>query len=118
MNEDNNNPEDVLDFKTAKRNLAQIIDEIGSEHGHKVIIKNKQTSVVVVNMADYQALQDRLLAMELEKALLETLEAGKRGELYDWDELMTELGIDLSNQVYEKPEGYDQMIPEKYRSAS
>jgi PHD/YefM family antitoxin component YafN of YafNO toxin-antitoxin module len=107
---------DLIDVKTMRKNLNQIVDEVSRDHAQKVIIKNDRSAALLVNVSDYQALQDRLLALELQMGLQETIEADKRGELFDWDETVAELGIELSDEEPEKPEGYEQMIPERYRS--
>ncbi len=118
MHEDLNLERDLIDLKTMRKNLTQIVDEVSNEHAYKVIIKNNKPAAVLVNVSDYQTLQDRVLALELQIALQETIEADKRGELFDWDETIAELGIELSDEGYEKPEGYDHMIPKRYRDAS
>jgi prevent-host-death family protein len=109
---------DLIDLKTMRKNLNQIVEEVSKEHTQKVIIKNNKPAAILVNVSDYQDLQNRLLAIELQMGLQETIEADKRGELYDWDETVAELGIELSEEEPEKPEGYEQMIPERYRNAS
>jgi prevent-host-death family protein len=104
--------QDILDLNTAKQNLEQLVEEVNREHAHKVIIQDNKPAAVLVNVEDYQELQEQLLAMELQMALYETKEAEKKGELVDWDEQAAELGIELKSTP--KPEGYDQMIPARY----
>lgn len=113
MLEDFNLEEDIIDLKTARKNLSQIVDEVANDHAHKVIIKNNKAAAVLVNVADYQALQDQLLAMELQMAYQEAKEAGEKGELKDWDDLVAELGIELS-ELPEEPK----YSAELYKAAS
>lgn len=109
---------DTLDLKTVSENLEEIVDELTREHNHKVIIKDDQPAAVLVSASAYQELQDRLLALELQIAYQETLEAAQRGELHDWDEVKVRLNIQVSDEIPPKPEGYDEMIPERYRNVS
>lgn len=109
---------DLIDFKTMRKNLNQIVEEVSEEHTQKVIIKNNKPAAILVNVSDYQDLRNRLLAIELQLALQETIEQDQNGDTVELEELARELGIELSDEEPKKPEGYEQMIPEKYRSAS
>jgi prevent-host-death family protein len=109
--------EDILDLDTTRANLDQIVDEVADDHAQKVIIRNNKPAALLVNIADFQAMQEHILAMEFEMGIREMKEEQKRDELFDWDETLEELGIDLKGKR-EKPEGYDLVIPERYRHVS
>jgi prevent-host-death family protein len=108
--------EDILDLDTARENLDQIVGEVADDHTPKVIIRNNKPAALLINIADFQAMQDHIFAMEFEMGIREMKEERERGELYSWTKQVEELGIEL--KVPEKPEGYDLMIPEKYRHVS
>ncbi len=115
---ENLNPErDIISLQTMKKNLAQIVDEVANANSHKIIIKNNKATAILLSVSDYQAMQDRLQAMELEISLREMREEDARGELVDWDDLVAELGIELS-EIPDEPEGYDLRVPKRYQSAS
>jgi PHD/YefM family antitoxin component YafN of YafNO toxin-antitoxin module len=58
-----------------------------------VIIRKGKPSVVVMRVEDFQAVQDRLLAMELQEAYRQAKEEEARGELIDLDDLAAEFGF-------------------------
>ncbi len=116
MSGDLNLEDDIIDLKTMRRNLSQIVDEVRSDHTHKVIIKNNKPAAILVNVADYQALQNRLLAMELEMGLREMIEEDSRGELVDLDDLAAEFGIDLS-KAPTQPKNYEEVELERSNRA-
>ncbi len=106
--------EDILNITEMRKNLPQILDEVAEEHTYKVVLRHGKPAVVMLNIDEFQEMQDRLLAMELEMGLREALEEHKRGELVSVDELIDEMaveyGVDLS-KLPPKPKGYDEMIP-------
>ncbi len=116
MSEILNIEQDILDLDSVRENLSRLVDEVNLEHTSKVIIKDNKPAALLINISDYQDLQDRLTAIELQIALYETKEAEKRGELISWEEQALELGIELTDTP--KPDGYDQLVPERYRNAS
>lgn len=119
LNADFNLRDDIIGLTTMRKNLAQIVDEVETDHSQKVIIRNGKPSVMLVSVDDFQDMQDQLLALELQLGLRQALEEEKRGELIELDDLAAEFGIDMSQFDYsEKPEGYDQMIPQRFRDAS
>lgn len=119
LNPDFNVQDDIIGITDMRKNLTQIVDEVSTEHSQKVIIRNGRPAVMLVNIADYQALYDRVLAAELEAGLRLALEEEKRGELIDLDSMAAEFGINPSEfEIAAEPEGYDQMIPKGARHAS
>lgn len=105
-----------IDRATAQANFNQLLDEISEGQADKVVIQDDNTAAVIISLTDFQIMQDRLLAIELIQAVQEVKEADAKGDLLSWSELATTLGIERTN--HPKPEGYDQLVPEKYRSAS
>lgn len=105
--------QDILDVSEAKATLDQIVAEVERDHNHKVILYNSKPAVVLVNVNDYEELQERLFALEFQLGIREMKEADARGELRDWDEMLAGWGITLAPTP--KPKGYDEMIPKKYR---
>jgi prevent-host-death family protein len=109
---------DIIGLTDFRSNLAEIVDEIMTEHTEKIIVRNGKPAVVVISVADYQAMQNRLLAAELEAGLQAALTEEKRGELLDLDDLITGLGFAPSEfKPGPAPENYEKMIPQERRRA-
>jgi prevent-host-death family protein len=107
---------DIIGLTDFRSNLTEIIEEIVTEHTEKVIIRNGKPTVVVISVSDYQALQDRLLAAELEAGLQAALEEEKRGELIELDAMIRELGFSPTEfNSSPIPENYEQMIPRNHK---
>lgn len=102
--------QDILDINTLSENLNEIITEVLDNHADKIIIKDNKPAALLINVEDYQALYDRVLALELEIELLLTLEAEEKGELDDWDEVTAKLG--LQQIRFDTPEEYERYIEE------
>lgn len=112
--------EDIINLSDMRKNLKQFVDEVETEHNQKVIIRNGKPTAMLLSVDEYQEMQDRITALELQLGLRQMLEEHKRGELGELDDLAAEFGIDMSQFDYsQKPEGYDQMIPAaRYKNAS
>jgi prevent-host-death family protein len=55
-----------LDLDSAKEKFLELVDEVSRYHTQKVIIKNNKPAALLVNVADYQAILDRLAELEEE----------------------------------------------------
>ena len=108
---------DILDEQNLTRNFDQIFEDVARGVSQKVLLKNNVQVLVITKADNYIEAEQRLFALELQQTVEEMKEEYKRGELIDFDELVAEWGIELPNE-YEEPEGYDQMIPERYRNVS
>lgn len=107
--------EDIINLSDMRKNLKRFVDEVGTEHNQKVIIRNGKTTAILMSIDEYQEIQDYILALELQLGLFQALEEQKRGELIELDELAARLGIDMNQFDFsQKPEGYEQMIPVRY----
>jgi prevent-host-death family protein len=109
---------DIIGLTDLRKNLAQIVEDIEETGSQKVIIRKGKPSVVVMSVADFQAVQDRLLAMELQEAYRQTKAEEARGELLDLDDLAAEFGFSEADfpDIARKPENYDSMIPASAKS--
>lgn len=113
LNVDFNVQEDIIGLTDLRKHLAEIVENIETTGSQKIIIRKGKPSVVVMSVADFQAVQERLLAMELQEAYRLTKEEEARGELIELDELAREFGFSEADfpDVAQKPEGYDTLIP-------
>jgi prevent-host-death family protein len=108
LNADFSLENDIVGITEARANFTALVDDVEREHAQKVIIRNGRAAAVLVNVADLQALQDRILAMELETAYKMALAEEKRGELLTLDTMVTNLGFDpdaLRREVMEEEDG-------------
>ncbi len=118
LNADFNVQEDIIGLTDLRKHLAEIVEDIESTGSQKVVIRKGKPSVVVMSVADFQAIQDRLLAMELQEAYRLAKEEEQRGELIELDDLAAEFGFSETDfpDVAQKPEGYDALIPKGGRA--
>lgn len=118
LNVDFNVQEDIIGLTDLRKHLAEIVEDIETTGSQKVVIRKGKPSVVVMSVADFQAVQDRLLAMELQEAYRMAKEEEQRGELIDLENMAAEFGFSESDfpDVAQKPEGYDAMIPKGIRA--
>jgi PHD/YefM family antitoxin component YafN of YafNO toxin-antitoxin module len=114
---DINVKEDIIDLETMGQNLAQIVSEVSEDHASKIIIQDNKPAAILMNVSDFQEMQDRIQAMELYLAMFDTMQEHEHGETIELDDLAAEFGVKLSEN-YSKPGGYDALIPEVYRNVS
>jgi prevent-host-death family protein len=101
--------ENSIDLAEAKANLDQILDEIADHNIEKVIIKDGEPTAVLISLMEYEPMQERLLAIELQQTLEEVKEEYKRGEYTKLEDLAQKFGVELTNP--QKPENYDELVP-------
>ena len=113
LNPDFNVQEDIIGLTDLRKHLAEIVEDIETTGSQKVIIRKGKPSAVIMSVVDFQAVQDRLLAMELQEAYRLAREEEARGELVDLDDLAAKFGFSEADfpDVLQKPEGYDAIIP-------
>jgi len=113
LNADFNVQEDIIGLTHLRKHLAQIAEDIEMTGSQKIVIRKGKPSLVVMRASDFQEVQDRLLAMELQEAYRQTKTEEASGELIDLDDLAAEFGFAEADfpDVMEKPENYDKMIP-------
>lgn len=110
-------PQEVIDLETMRHNLDEIVDRVADDHTSVVIDRGDKSVAVLVNLADYQEMQERLLAAELQEAVKQAFEEDAHGEMIDLEDFAAELGVELTDndEDEEEPEGYRDMIPKEYR---
>lgn len=115
LNADFSLSQDIIGLTDMRRNLAQIIEDVETTGSQKVVIRKGRPAVVVISVREFEDLQNRLLAMELEEGLRQAREEQKRGELIELDALAAKFGFSEADfpDVMKKPEGYDQQVKHK-----
>lgn len=113
LNADFTPSQDIIGLTDMRRNLAQIVEDVETTGSQKVVIRKGRPSVVVISVAEFEKLQNQVLAIELEESLNQAREEQKRGELIELDVLAAKFGFSEADfpDVMQKPEGYDQMKP-------
>jgi prevent-host-death family protein len=108
-------PRDIIGLTDMRRNLAEIIEDVETTGSQKVVIRKGRPSVVVISVAEFEDLQNRLLAMELEAGLRQAREEQQRGELLELDELAAKFGLGEADfpDVLQQPTGYAQKVKQK-----
>lgn len=113
LNLDFSPTKDIIGLTDMRNHLAEIVEDVETTGSQKIIIRKGKPSVVVISVLEFEDMQNRILAMELERGYSQAREEEKRGELIELDELAAAFGFKESDfpDIMEKPEGYDQMIP-------
>ena len=106
---------DILSEERLVQDFDQLFEEVAHGDSQKVLLKNDLQTVVLTKAEYYLEAEQRLTALEVEETIKEMKAEYARGELIDFDDLMEQWGIELPDDD-EEPAGYDQMIPEEYRS--
>jgi prevent-host-death family protein len=86
----------VVRFTEARAHLGDLLDEVEREHEHLVITRRGRPVVVVMSMAEYDALEETLAVLddpEALKALRESAEDVAAGRLYSVDVIRRDAGL-------------------------
>lgn len=83
---------------------------------YQAISNDESVSTITMDATQFKTIYDSLFALKVQISLLEMIEAEKRGEVLNIHEVAAQFGITLSHEPHEKPEDYEQMIPESYKN--
>ena len=79
---------DAISYTAARENLAATMDKVCSEHAPIVITRNRDQSVVMLSLEDYEALEETAYLLRSPanaKRLLEALQALEAGQGIEHD---------------------------------
>ena len=80
----------TVPFSQARSELTALVDDVERLHEHVVLTRNGRPSVVVMSMAEYEALQETLEVLA-DSGALDDLRASERdvaqGRVADWEDV-------------------------------
>ena len=85
-----NTPLDVITYSTLRENLSSVMDNVSASGAHVIVTRQKAKPVVLVDFAEFQAMQETLHLLSSPRnaeRLQEALEDAAAGRMVEFDPL-------------------------------